>query len=232
MYTVNAANERKKVSGRYYLAVVHPKTLSKDMVIITVYEIKRNNENDLFYVVSKEDPCCPYCGTKLKFEDHVVRHRKLAGGEKQWYTIERRRCPAGCGIHRLIPDFLAPHKHYDIDIITGVLNGTINPDLLAFEDYPCEKTMERWQKWIELNLVFINAYLKSVGIRLFAIGIALAYAATDLVEELKSRNRHGWLKIVIRAVYNTGASLEPYRDRTTWPGVPPAPPTLSVCHTQ
>ncbi len=72
--------------------------------------------------------------------------------------------------------------------------------------------MERWQEWIILNLVFINAYLKSVGIRLFAIGIALAYATTDLAEELKSRNRREWLRIVIRAVYNTGSSLEPYRD--------------------
>ena len=200
-----------KVPGRYFLADVHPETLSKDMVIISAYEIKRNTENRLF-VLSKENPVCPYCGARLVFEDHVKRHRKLAGGEKEWFTIERRRCPAGCGIHRLVPDFLAPHKHYDIDIITGVLNGTISPDLLAFEDYPCEKTMERWKNWLASNLVFINAYLKSVGIRLFAIGIALVYSAADLVEELKSRDHCGWLKIVIRAVYNTGASLAPYRD--------------------
>ncbi len=108
-----------------------------------------------FPVVSKEEPRCPYCGALLEFRDHVRRHRKLAGGEKEWFLIERRRCPAGCGLHRLIPDFLAPFKHYDIDIITGVLNGTITPDTLAFEDYPCERTMERWQAWIILNLVLL-----------------------------------------------------------------------------
>ena len=74
--------------------------------------------------------------------------------------------------------------------------------------------MERRNAWLRLNLVFINAYLKSVGIRLFAIGIALAYAAMNLVAELKERTLHGWLKTTIRAVYNTGASLEPYRDRS------------------
>ena len=162
--------------------------------------------------MSKEEPRCPYCGVLLEFEDHVQRHRKLAGGEKEWFLIERRSCPAGCGLHRVLPDFLAPYKHYDIDIITGVLNWTITPNILAFEDYPCERTMERWQAWIVLNLVFINAYLKSVGIRLFAMGIALAYAAADLVEELRNRNRHDWLRIIIRAVYNTGSSLEPHRD--------------------
>lgn len=157
-------------------------------------------------------PRCPYCGAELVFEDHVNRHQKLAGGEKQWYRIERRRCPGGCGLHRILPDFLAPYKHYDMDIITGVLNGSITSDTPPFENYPCEKTMERWQGWLLLNLVFINGYLKSVGIRLFAMGIALAYSVTNLVEELKQRDRHGWMKVIIRAVYNTGGSLEPYRD--------------------
>ena len=134
--------------------------------------------------MSKEETHCPYCGVLLKFEDHVERHRKLAGGEKEWFVIERYSCPAGCGIHRLIPDFLAPYKHYDIDIITGVLNGIITPEKQAFEDYPCEKTMERWKAWIALNLIFINGYLKSVGIRLLAIGIALAYATATCIPEI------------------------------------------------
>ena len=92
--------------------------------------------------MSKETPHCPYCGKKLKFEDHVRRHRKLAGGEKEWFWIERRSYPACCCLHRVLPDFLAPHKHYDIGIITGVLNGEITSDLLAFEDYPRERTMD------------------------------------------------------------------------------------------
>ena len=146
----------------------------------------------------------PSCGAFIVSLDG--RRRQLAQ-----FSPDRRLRRTGI-FNRLIPDFLAPYKHYDIDIITGVLNGTITPDMLTFEDYPCEKTMERWQEWIVLNLIFINAYLKSVGIRLFAMGIALAYTATDLVEELRDRNHHGWLKIVIRAVYNTGSSLEPYRD--------------------
>ena len=100
-----------------------------------------------------------------------------------------------------------------MDIITGVLNGSITPDTQAFQDYPCEKTMERWQKWFLRNLVFINEYMKSVGARLLAFGMALLLSAIAVVEELKARNRKDWLKIVIRVVYNTGESLEPYRER-------------------
>ena len=155
-------------------------------------------------------PQCPRCGNRLKFEDHVKRHRKLAGGDKEWFNIERYRCPLGCGCHRVLPDFLAPHKHYDIRIITECLNGS---NSLTIEDYPCDKTKERWQCWLLLNLLFINAYLKEAGIRLFAIGIVLIYAGANIVEGLKHSERHHWLKIVIRSVYNTGAQLEPYRDR-------------------
>ncbi len=72
--------------------------------------------------------------------------------------------------------------------------------------------MVRWKAWMVLNLVYINAYLKSVGIRLFAMGIALAYSMVNLVEELKRREQFDWLRTIIRAVYNTGGSLEPYWD--------------------
>ena len=90
----------------------------------------------------------------------------------------------------------------------------MSPERKEFEDYPCEKTMERWNAWMTLNLIYINAYLKSVGIRLFAMGIALAYSMANLVAELKQREPIDWLRTIIRAVYNTGGSLEPYRDRT------------------
>ena len=141
-----------------------------------------------------------------------MRHRRIEGGIKEWFQIERRSCPAGCGLLRVLADFLSPHKHYDIDIITGVLDGIVSPEQEKFEDYPCEKTMERWKAWMALNLIYINAYLKSVGIRLFAIGIALAYSMANIVDEIKQRDRFDWLRTIIRAVYNTSGSLEPYRD--------------------
>ena len=133
-----------------------------------------------------------------------------------WYEIERRRCPC-CPKHRehrILPPFLAPYKHYDLDIITGVLNGSITPETEAFQDYPCEATMKRWQKWLALNLVFINQYMKSVGARLLAVGMALLLSANAVVEELRERNKRNWLRIVLRVVYNTGESLEPYRERS------------------
>ena len=35
---------------------------------------------------------------------------------------------------------------------------------------PCEQTMERWRKWLELNRSYIEGYLRSVGYRLLGFG--------------------------------------------------------------
>ena len=130
-----------------------------------------------FLVVSKETPHCPYCGKKLKFEDHVRRHRKLAGGEKEWFQIERYSCPSGCGLHRLLPDFLAPHKHYDVDIISECLNGS---NSLNIEDYPCDKTKERWQCWISLNLLLINAWVFPFSMHFVFTSSSMLFLSTNI----------------------------------------------------
>lgn len=140
-----------------------------------------------------------------------MRHRKLAGGEKEWFEIERWHCPKCGKLHRVLPDFLAPYKHYDVDIITGTLDGTVTPDKKAFEDNPCETTMERWKAWLKQNYDFINGYMKSIAMRLLYIGIELLYSMVDIVKELRKKDKRGWLKGILRAVYNTGATLEPYR---------------------
>ena len=43
-----------------------------------------------------------------------------------------------------LPTNLSPHKHYEVDVIEGVVDGVITQDDLESEDYPCARTMERW----------------------------------------------------------------------------------------
>ena len=80
-----------------------------------------------FLIVSKEIPHCPFCGKSLKFAHHADRHEKLAGGTMKWYLIEVWKCD-GCTVqkmHRALPDFLAPYKHYNVDIITDVIDDVL-----------------------------------------------------------------------------------------------------------
>ena len=93
-------------------------------------------------VISK----CSYCGGTLKYYDKVSRIVKTKGGHKQKIEIRRVRCINCRRMHRKLPDFLVPYRHYESEIIKGVLDGFITSDTIGFEDYPCETTMNRWIK--------------------------------------------------------------------------------------
>lgn len=89
---------------------------------------------------------CEKCGNSMKKYDKVTRTYKTKEGVKKYIKIQRYYCP-NCGkIVRSLPNFLLPYKHYTKDIIENVKSGTITPDTIGYEDYPCEMTMERWSK--------------------------------------------------------------------------------------
>lgn len=92
----------------------------------------------------RKNVICKHCGGSMKPYDRVKRVLKIKGGHKHHIWIKRYRC-SNCGkIHRMLPDYILPYKQYDAEIIKGVLEGLITTDTLGYEDYPCDKTMERW----------------------------------------------------------------------------------------
>lgn len=91
-------------------------------------------------------PICPHCGGQTHYYDKAKRIVKGKYGESKKIYVYRYRC-SQCGeIHRVIPDTLIPFKHYEKEVIQGVIEGTITPETLGFEDYPSEMTMHRWRK--------------------------------------------------------------------------------------
>ena len=88
---------------------------------------------------------CPLCGKALTYYDTVRRVALTKGRERRKLYIRRLRC-LSCGTyHREIPSSIFPHKWYEKEIILGVIEGLITRDVLGFEDYPCEDTMEIWK---------------------------------------------------------------------------------------
>lgn len=60
--------------------------------------------------------------------------------------VERLKCK-DCGHMTLrYPDDVLSYKQYDKDIYEGVVEGFITPDTYGFEEYPSERTMQRWLK--------------------------------------------------------------------------------------
>lgn len=96
-------------------------------------------------MADKYDPSCPNCGGETKHYDCVDRIIKTKAGTKNIIRIRRSRCTKCKKIFRNMPRNLLPHKHYDADIIKGVIEGIITSDTIGYEDYPCEMTMIRWK---------------------------------------------------------------------------------------
>lgn len=96
-------------------------------------------------MIKTSDAYCPLCGGELKYYDTVGR--TVLGKMRKPYrvTLRRLRC-LHCGIvHRELPDYISPYKHYEAEIIRGVYEGFITCETYGFEDYPCETTMKRWR---------------------------------------------------------------------------------------
>ena len=96
-------------------------------------------------MVTNNDSICPNCGGDLKYYDSVRRSVRTKWRDRKWVKIRRLRCSDCGGLHRELPDYIFPYKHYEVEIIMGVLEGFITSETLGYEDYPCEVTMIRWR---------------------------------------------------------------------------------------
>lgn len=133
---------------------------------------------------------------------------RQAGGDRDYIQIRRLKC-SHCGrLHNEIPDCLVPHKHYAAKVIEDVIDEAACSDDLPTEDYPCERTMQRWKGWIERNQAQIDGYLKSAAFRILGYSDQLLSASASLLEKLRELG-DGWLCIIQRIVYNSGGALAP-----------------------
>lgn len=87
---------------------------------------------------------CPNCGGDLKHYDSVQRLVRTTRGAKNRIRLRRFRCKDCNKLHRELPEYVLPYKHYEADIIKGVREGHITSETIGYEDNPCEMTMLRW----------------------------------------------------------------------------------------
>lgn len=96
-------------------------------------------------MVRKNNYICPKCGGVLRYYDKTNRKIRVKYGKKKSITIRRLKCVLCGALHRELPNYIFPNKHYHGEIINGVLENLITSETLGFEDYPCEMTMRRWK---------------------------------------------------------------------------------------
>ena len=148
---------------------------------------------------------CPSCGGELCYRDCRKRILRREGGEKNGLQIRRFRCSKCHHYHNELPDCILPYKHYEAEVISGVLEGIVTPDDAESEDYPSIMTMLRWIAWFTENLANIEGYLRSAQYRLWRHP-GMHCSAKLYLKEVRAVTEK-WLEAVMRIIYNSGGYL-------------------------
>lgn len=161
----------------------------------------------MFFVESSEKiPGCPYCGGQLRYRDSRLRILKHEGGSRDYLRIRRFKCTACESYHNELPDVLLPYKHYEAEVISGVIDGIVTPDDLDSADYPSVSTMLYWLRWFRSNLANIEGYLRNAGYSILRLGKDFLFSDQSLLEAVRKRY-FNWLERAIRIIYNSGGFL-------------------------
>lgn len=155
----------------------------------------RNSHFDLYYLYSSTTR---------------PRIRKKEGGTRERLMIRRFRCQNCHSYHNELPDCLVPYKHYEAEVIAGVLDEVILPEDLDSEDYPSFNTMLRWLQWFRENLQRIEGYLRTAGYQILNLGEELLFTPDLLLNKIRNRCQN-WLELILRLIYNSGGFLTPIR---------------------
>ncbi len=162
----------------------------------------------MFFVESSGDlPLCPCCHGQLRYRDSRLRIRKKEGGVKQRLMIRRLRCISCHTHHNELPDCLVPYKHYETEVISGVLDGVVTPDDNDSEDFPSIQTMLLWIRWFQKNLANIEGHLRNIGHSILPFGKELLFSKVSMLDAIRNTYQN-WLEIILRMIYNNGGFLQ------------------------
>lgn len=161
----------------------------------------------VFLVKSSEDvPGCPRCQGQLRYRDSRTRICRHEGGVKDILRIRRFRCTRCNSYHNELPDMLLPYKHYEAEIIGGVIDGIVTPEDQDSADYPSLGTMLCWLRWFRRNLENMEKILRGIGSGPLAPGEDFLFSDQSLLRMVRTR-RADWLERIMRIIYNSGGFL-------------------------
>lgn len=168
-----------------------------NVVIISNYTLVSKEDFSIWVECSERSHTCPLCNGTLYYRDSRLRVRKKEGGKKEHLRIRRFRCGECHSYHNELPDCLVPYKHYETEVIAGVLDEIVCPGDLDSEDYPSFSTMLRWMRWFIGNLERIEKYLHT---------LTFHHLTCASLNEIRKKQQN-WMEHILRLIYNSGGFL-------------------------
>lgn len=174
-------------------------TFCNVMIMITDYYLEQHQQSNIYYVRSREESVCPFCGNRLQIIGSRKRGVCKNDGLPIRLVIRRMKC-VSCGhVHHELPDLVVPYKRYESEVVARI----IAPPADNMEDYPCEQsTAKRLRIWFsQLITYLLELIYKDIEDRttagLFWHPIFHLYGSEN-----------DWLKAFIRWIVNSGWWLQ------------------------
>ena len=143
----------------------------------------------LFFILSLETHCCPFCGGKLNVKDYRKRKWRTIYGKTITYLLRRMRC-CNCGkLHTELPDKLLPYKRYEADAVEALISGKGAACVASM------RTKKRWLHWFEsLWKLFLLMFIRSMK--------AKSVGMLDNTSK-KGHKKSGWLTAAVSKIINS-----------------------------
>ena len=109
----------------------------------------------------------------------------------------------------MLPIGFTPNKHYGTGVIEDVLDERVGPDDEVSEAYPCAQTMRNWLIWLQSNLKYIEAMIRSIMNQFFDYPDENLTCGMSAVGWARHTDPTMWLGVLQRYIYNTGGALQP-----------------------
>jgi hypothetical protein len=137
------------------------------MIIISEYELKFNESENVFYVVTNEVIPCPLCYCALINKGRRIRVFIKTDGYRKRLKIRRLRCIACKATHHELPDIIVPYKRHCRETIEMIINGEESKT-------PCEiNTSRRIMSWWLAVSEYITGALESLKEKLGLLAAGL-----------------------------------------------------------
>jgi hypothetical protein len=113
------------------------------------------NVKDGILEITGYDAFCPVCGEPLHFHGRCRRFVRTQTWEQRIeMSIRVLYCMSCCRFHRELPDFLAPFKHFSLEMVSKIYDGIVKKPAVD------GSTIIRLRYWVDWVLKYGAAILK------------------------------------------------------------------------
>lgn len=125
---------------------------------------------------------CPICQGTLKKYDRRIRKAIGMDGKQNKYSLRRLRCLKCKRMHLELPNFLVPHKRYEIRVIEAVIKK--KEVLVPYE----ERTIKKIRKWY----ILIKKHLEGIWNYCVKCGFASPLVKPEICDLVRASVNSGF----------------------------------------